>query len=166
MLEKCGISLSRPVFPCAPCLFSFPNWKMRRVPDCCLCAFTVSVNCTKGDEQEHKKARRCSSLPLAVAVTHSWGMRLQRCGCDKVPLGKIKPSIPGQPRWFCVCDGRTSSGRLCAEFRVLFGGKAAETKHWKFLIKLCETASTVAIKGNMGTIFLTFLIYLFKKRKY
>lgn len=44
--------------------------------------------------------------------------------------------------------------------------KQQKAEHWKFLIKLGETALTVTIKGNMGTVFLTFLIYLLKKRKY
>lgn len=37
------------------------------------------------------------------------------------------------------------------------------TEPWNFLIKLGETALTVTIKGNMGTLFLTFLDYLLIK---
>lgn len=50
--------------------------------------FFLSVNSYERDKRENKKVERCSSLPLALAVTHSWGMQLQRRDSDKMPVGE------------------------------------------------------------------------------
>lgn len=138
---KGGVSPPRPASPCVPSLFSFQIGKTGRVLDCCLCAFTTSVNYTKETSRSthtKRKARRCSSFPPAVAVTHCWGMRLRHCGRDKVPLGRIKASAPGQRHWLCVCSGWTSSGGKRTDFLLSFSTSC---------LKLNQLGSTIAVKS-------------------
>ena len=82
------------------------NKKNRRVPRLLVlvCPFfffflnrlsTVWTRRARAQKLKKKKKVQPVCLP-APAVTHSRGMQLQHRHCDKMPLGKIKPSILGQ----------------------------------------------------------------------
>lgn len=76
-----------------------------------------------------------------------------RCGCDKVPLGRLRASTAGQQHCLSVCH----SG-------------AVEVDHVQGLVSVqaepaLRTGSTSVRAPNMGTVFLTFLFFFFIHKK-
>lgn len=82
---------------------------LRLVTNCSYRLYSVLYEClcewVHEWQEEARVGERCSSssllllLPLSGVVslvTHSWRVQLQCCGCDRMSLGYIRPSIPGQ----------------------------------------------------------------------
>lgn len=77
-----------------------------------------------------------------------------RCGCDKVPLGRLRASTAGQQHCLSVCHGGAVE---VDHVQGLASSKVVQAE------PALRTGSASVRAPNMGTVFLTFLFFIHKK---